>query len=64
MKEEKKNICPKCGDEFVCGAENGNSVCWCNNLPPLKNANMDGSCYCKKCLIVLIEQQLSEGKGK
>lgn len=53
MEEETKGrACPGCGEPVSCGAERGESSCWCTELPgrlPLPGET-GGSCYCRRCL--------------
>jgi len=62
MKEEtaKPTIsCFNCGAALVCGAVNGDAICWCDNLPNVMPLNEKAaSCYCRECL----EKMMNEKK--
>ncbi len=52
---DRMKSCPACGNQFKCGAENGERWCWCFDyvvpqevLMDLKK-NFDG-CVCPACL--------------
>jgi len=48
--------CPKCGTTFTCGVAQGESHCWCMDLPSIpkeitaKTAGMSEGCLCPNCL--------------
>jgi len=55
--ENKRSICPGCGQHFGCGAVNGAALCWCMEQPSgLFEPVAGGCCYCPECL----EKQISE----
>lgn len=60
--EKKITIsCFNCGTELICGAENGDPTCWCDNLPNIMPLNAEAnSCYCQACL----EKELQKKTGK
>ncbi|MFC5270548.1 cysteine-rich CWC family protein [Adhaeribacter terreus] len=60
--ENKPTIpCYKCGTGLLCGAVNGDAICWCDSLPNIMPLNEDAtSCYCKSCL----EKELQKKDAK
>ncbi|MBK0404468.1 hypothetical protein I5M27_15825 [Adhaeribacter sp. BT258] len=54
MKDENAKTtisCFHCGAVLVCGAINGDAICWCDSLPNLMPLNeKTTSCYCQECL--------------
>lgn len=47
-------ICPQCNQKFTCGIADGESICWCFDLPniiPLDEiSNTSSDCLCPQCL--------------
>jgi hypothetical protein len=46
-----ENVCPSCGERFVCGLDAGEKVCWCAQLPVLAEPPAPAlGCLCPVCL--------------
>ena len=55
LPEKKPSTCPRCGTNFVCGAEAGLQTCWCMEKPTgLFEPEADARCYCPTCLSMRI----------
>lgn len=49
--DEKRSVCPACGQCFDCGAVNRAARCWCMEQPSGLFAPVAGTgCYCPACL--------------
>lgn len=49
---EQNRTCERCGAKFCCGAEAGDTLCWCYELPhvlPVNGTQYNG-CLCPECL--------------
>lgn len=58
-------ICPRCGQQNSCGFAQGQTQCWCLQLPTLgaepgNTAAEATVCYCQACLTELT----TAGKGE
>ncbi|WP_085482755.1 cysteine-rich CWC family protein [Paraburkholderia susongensis] len=51
-RSERSVRCPRCGNAFDCGMQDGTSHCWCRALPPLPAERLEpgGRCLCPECL--------------
>ena len=50
--------CRRCGQEFICKAEEKEEKCWCVGLPPLEPLVEDiPDCFCPSCLSQLIKKK-------
>ncbi len=47
----RDKLCGRCGTAFCCGPAEGNSRCWCDELPPVSPPAGNGhDCLCPDCL--------------
>ncbi len=49
-------LCPRCGANNSCGFAQGQTACWCMQLPALNAEQTAASaavCYCRNCLAEL-----------
>jgi hypothetical protein len=62
MSSAKQKNCSSCGEDFTCGAEGGEGQCWCEALPHLPLAAIEGrDCFCPQCLSDAIQAALQPG---
>ena len=62
MSSAKQKNCSNCGEDFTCGAEGGEGQCWCEALPHLPLAAIEGrDCFCPQCLSDAIQAALQPG---
>jgi len=62
MSSAKQKNCSSCGEDFTCGAEGGEGQCWCEALPHLSLAAIEGrDCFCPQCLSDAIQAALQVG---
>ncbi|MBI4741187.1 MAG: cysteine-rich CWC family protein [Betaproteobacteria bacterium] len=55
--DDRRSICPGCGQSFTCGAVNGDARCWCMEQPSgVFEPSAGASCYCPACLNARINQ--------
>ncbi|MBZ0275868.1 MAG: cysteine-rich CWC family protein [Anaerolineae bacterium] len=57
--------CPRCGSQFTCGLANGESHCWCFDLPhkvPLPKAQAQKGCLCPNCLQQVMDEIAAQEK--
>lgn len=52
----------RCGAEFGCGMEAGQTACWCAELPPVMPVNAEG-CLCPKCLRAEVTERVGDCFG-
>lgn len=58
----KEKNCSSCGENFTCGADGGEERCWCEALPHLPLAAIEGrDCFCPQCLSDAIQAALPPG---
>lgn len=52
----KEKNCSSCGEGFTCGAEGREERCWCEHVPHLPVAAIEGrDCLCPQCLMDAIK---------
>lgn len=63
--------CARCGKSFDCGSDHEGNVCWCDELPPVKQVIAGEKCLCRDCLkedikaeINSFVEEFSAGKTK
>jgi hypothetical protein len=50
-KNINNQICPNCGQEFVCDIKTGEDKCWCMNYPQVISVpNSNSKCFCPNCI--------------
>ena len=58
----KEKNCSSCGEGFTCGTEVREERCWCEHLPHLPLAAIEGrDCLCPQCLSDAIKAAFSVG---
>ena len=58
----KEKNCSSCGEGFTCGADVQEDRCWCEHLPHLPLAAIEGrDCLCPRCLSDAIKSALPVG---
>lgn len=50
-------VCPVCGNFFICGVQTGEHRCWCFEMPSLSGPLDGGDCRCPACLRIAISAQ-------
>lgn len=68
-KPDLKAQCPRCGQSNLCAMLQGNTECWCRQLPVLalgvdKAAAQAAACFCQACLAELTAAGDSQQRGK
>lgn len=50
-------ICELCGEEFRCGVNEGNDICWCMDVQAVAPIpGKEDFCWCPKCLDIKIRE--------